>query len=402
MHRLILGLFVLIVLVLALGSFGNRLSDSLNDSVHAGAKAAVNSDVVTASFSAPTYEVNEGAQKVDITVTLSAPAPNALAVDYATAQDVMLQRCDDVTGTSSERCDFTTTLGTLRFASGEQSKTFSVFITDDSYVEGVETFNVSLSSPTGGLQLATQPTAIVTINDNDSVAGAPNPVDSPLFFVQQNYVDFLNRWGEQAGVDSWANQLNACGGSLTCDRVATSSAFFGSQEFMLKGDFVFRAYQVCLNEHPDFHEFTRDSQRVTGATAEEVWAARDAYMQEWMVNPEFEARYDALSNHDYVLKLEEGARGQVANEASLIDALDKGTMTREQVAYNIVESPEVKTRLFNEAFVMMEYWGYLRRDPEPAGYQAWLAYLNENPDQYREMVRGFVDSIEYRMRFGKS
>jgi hypothetical protein len=401
MRRTLLILFVLTIMVLSLGNFEKRLGSSLNNSVHAGGRAAA-LDAVTASFSAPTYEVNEGAQKLDVTVTLSSPAPNAMSVDYETAADVILQPCVEVSGIGSERCDFTTTLGTLRFGAGEQSKTFSLFVTDDSYVEGAETFTVSLSSPTGGVQLATQPTAIVTITDNDSAAGAPNPVDEPLFFVRQHYIDFLNRSGEQAGVDSWVNQLTICGDSLTCNRVAVSSAFFGSQEFMLKGDFVFRAYQVCLNEHPNYREFTRDSQRVTGATAEAVWAARDAYMHEWMSYPEFKSRYDSLSNHDYVLKLEEGAKGPVSNESSLIDALDKGTMNRESVAYNIVESPEVKSRLYNEAFVMMEYWGYLRRDPEPAGYQAWLGYLNENPDRYREMVRGFVDSVEYRMRFGKS
>jgi hypothetical protein len=49
----------------------------------------------------------------------------------------------------------------------------------------------------------------------------------------------------------------------------------------------------------------------------------------------------------------------------------------------------------------MQYYGYLRRTPEAAGYNTWLDYLNAHPEDFREMVRGFVDSTEYRSRFGQ-
>jgi hypothetical protein len=48
----------------------------------------------------------------------------------------------------------------------------------------------------------------------------------------------------------------------------------------------------------------------------------------------------------------------------------------------------------------MQYFGYLKRDPEAEGFNNWLKYLNANPQDYRTMVHGFVHSIEYRMRFG--
>jgi hypothetical protein len=48
----------------------------------------------------------------------------------------------------------------------------------------------------------------------------------------------------------------------------------------------------------------------------------------------------------------------------------------------------------------MQYYGYLRRTPEAAGYNAWLDYLKANPSDYRTMVGGFVNSAEYRLRFG--
>ena len=48
----------------------------------------------------------------------------------------------------------------------------------------------------------------------------------------------------------------------------------------------------------------------------------------------------------------------------------------------------------------MQYYGYLRRTPDDVGYQAWLAYLNANPTDFRTMVNGFVNSGEYILRFG--
>jgi hypothetical protein len=56
---------------------------------------------------------------------------------------------------------------------------------------------------------------------------------------------------------------------------------------------------------------------------------------------------------------------------------------------------------FNRAFVLMQYFGYLRRDPEPAGYEFWLNVLNNaEPNNYRSMVCAFLTSAEYQLRFG--
>jgi hypothetical protein len=65
-----------------------------------------------------------------------------------------------------------------------------------------------------------------------------------------------------------------------------------------------------------------------------------------------------------------------------------------------VDSPEVQRKMYNDAFVSMQYFGYLRRDPEPQGLNAWLAAINASPANFRSMVGGFVNSTEYRKRFG--
>jgi hypothetical protein len=352
-------------------------------------------------FESSAYLANEGDGSVLLAVQRDGDTSAPASVDYATAPDAATLGCNVVNGTASERCDYTTTLGTLRFAANETSKTFRIFITDDVYLDGAETFAISLANPSASLSLGTPVAATVTITDNDTNPNAANPIDTSQFFVSMHYIDFLNRQGEPAGVAAWTNALNTCpANNLTCDRVAVSSAFFRTDEFMLKGFFVIRFYKVSLGTPPNYRDFTRDSQRVTADTAAEVIAARDAFTNEWTQRADFKASYDGLSNQAYVDKLEQTAGITLANKAAQVAALNGNTKTRAQVLREVVESQEVRQRMYHDAFVLMEYYGYLRRDPEAAGFNAWLNYLNAHPGDWRTMVRGFVNSVEYRKRFG--
>ncbi|HEX5884051.1 MAG TPA: DUF4214 domain-containing protein, partial [Pyrinomonadaceae bacterium] len=128
--------------------------------------------------------------------------------------------------------------------------------------------------------------------------------------------------------------------------------------------------------------------------------SKATYTDAWTQRAEFKTRYDALSNADYVNALELNAEVNVANKGALIDALNGGTMNRGQVLRNIVESQPVGNRFFNRAFVAMQYFGYLRRDPDAIGFQNWVDTLNNNPADFRHMIFGFLFSTEYRQRFG--
>ena len=87
------------------------------------------------------------------------------------------------------------------------------------------------------------------------------------------------------------------------------------------------------------------------------------------------------------------------NRQTLIDSLNTKTASRAQVLRQIAESSEVYQKYYNQAFVVMEYFGYLRRDPD-ALYLDWITVLDANPADSRHMVNGFVNSAEYRQRFG--
>ncbi|HJR08548.1 MAG TPA: DUF4214 domain-containing protein, partial [Pyrinomonadaceae bacterium] len=72
---------------------------------------------------------------------------------------------------------------------------------------------------------------------------------------------------------------------------------------------------------------------------------------------------------------------------------------RAQVLRAVADSDEVGAQEVNNAFVGMQYYGYLRRKPDAAGFQAWLGVLQAG--NVRTMVNGFLNSTEYRLRFGQ-
>jgi hypothetical protein len=76
-------------------------------------------------------------------------------------------------------------------------------------------------------------------------------------------------------------------------------------------------------------------------------------------------------------------------------------MTRAEVLSSIAENSRFVSAKFNETFVMMEYFGYLRRDADADGFAFWLDKLNHFNGNFEqaEMVKAFIVSGEYRDRF---
>jgi hypothetical protein len=246
------------------------------------------------------------------------------------------------------------------------------------------------------------PVTTITIVDNDTAASAVNPIDDPTFFVTQHYLDFLNRAPDADGLAAWLRVLSNCkAGDRTCDRVAVSSAFFLSPEYQTKGFYAIRFYLAAFGRLPTYREFIRDTYRLNGATAAESIAARGLFADEFTEREEFTGVYDRLSNTAYVDRLIQSIGVVVPIRDQLILDLDMGRKTRAQVLRDIVESNAVAAATFNRAFVLSQYFGYLRRDPDAGGFNNWLAYLNANPGDFRTMVNGFVNSVEYRLRFGQ-
>jgi Domain of unknown function (DUF4214) len=240
-------------------------------------------------------------------------------------------------------------------------------------------------------------------------------IDDSDFFVQQHYIDFLSRFPEAGGFASWMNYLTTeqqrCPSDPEClhqARLTASASFFGSQEFQLKGFYAFRFYKATLQlpaaqPYPDYNSMVADMRAVTGATADEVNQKRTAFATNWVLRGDFLALYPrSMAPAAFVDAVAANAGVTLANRNQIVTDLTNGgnnDAARATAVRAIVESNEEYQKEYNPAFVYMQYVGYLRRTPELAGYNAWLTYLNAHPTDFREMVRGFVDSTEYRNRF---
>ncbi|MDT4966386.1 MAG: hypothetical protein QOJ64_1123 [Acidobacteriota bacterium] len=355
----------------------------------------------TVQLSGSSFSISEGGGHVDIAVTRS-DTTGAASVDFATSDTFPIsQTCQTLnTGIASSRCDYATTIGTLQFAAGEASKTIVIPIVDDNISDGNESFTLTLSNPTGAT-LGTS-TATVTITDNANTAG--NPIDGNSFFVNQHYIDLLGRLPDQGGFNAWLGILSGCGTTVAqpCDRIEVSSAFFRSEEFQSRGYFVYRLYST-VGKIPLYEEFMPDFAKVSGfLSAQQLEANKVALANNFTTRSDFQAKYGAITAPTaYVDALLQtvGVSPSAQTRQSWIDGLTNSTLTRAQVFRAVAETTEVYNKYYNEAFVIMQYFGYLRRSAD-ISYLQWIGTMNSSGGDYRTMINGFLNSAEYRQRFG--
>ena len=136
------------------------------------------------------------------------------------------------------------------------------------------------------------------------------------------------------------------------------------------------------------------------------------FLNTWVNRAEFRTRFpETLSPTEYVNRLFESAEVVPTAEqrSALIAGLTSGAETRASVLRKVAESEAMYRQEYNRAFVLMQYFGYLRRNPDDApeptrdfaGYNFWLGKLNNHGGDFvsAEMVRSFLISGEYRQRF---
>ena len=242
-----------------------------------------------------------------------------------------------------------------------------------------------------------------------------NAIDSAEYFVRQHYLDFLGREPDESGFNFWSDQMLSCGSDAGClerRRINVSAAYFLSIEFQQTGGLVDGLYRASYGRRPMYAEFMPDTATVaqnvivgnrdwTGQLA----ANKEAFINAWVERPAFRAAYDGLANDAFVDSLinHTGVSFTAGDRAALVNGLSSGALTRAAALRQIVENEEFVAAKRNQAFVMMQYFGYLRRDPDESGYQFWLNKLNQFDGNFEraEMVKAFIVSGEYRQRFGQ-
>ncbi|MDT5270586.1 MAG: hypothetical protein QOH49_2772 [Acidobacteriota bacterium] len=368
------------------------------------------------SFGSATFLIPEQAGSASVPVIRSGDTTVDIFVDYATAD-----------GTASSRTDYTAARGTLHFAPGETQKTFPVLVTNDDTHEGDEVLTVTLSNFVGSRGvLEGNPTRTMTIQDDDATTSIANPIDRSDFFVRQNYLDFLNREPDSSGLQFWMQGIESCGTDAGCrevKRVDTSAAFFLSIEFQETGYLVYLMHKAAFGNVPGtpvpvrLSNFLRDTQEIGRGVVVGTpnWEARLESNKRDFVNAfvergAFVNLYSTGQTPTQFVNALNTNAGLVLTPAEVSDLaarLADGRETRATALRRIAEDSDFRNAEFNRAFVLMEYFGYMRRDPDASpdtsfeGYNFWLTKLNDFGGDYRkaELVKAFLASIEYRKRF---
>jgi hypothetical protein len=255
---------------------------------------------------------------------------------------------------------------------------------------------------------------VMTFDDND-------------YFVFQQYIDFLGRMPDTGGFNDWLNVLNTCtnqgklGADPACDRVHVSSGFFRSTEFGERGYWIYRFYHGVLGNRPLLANFKPDIRRLNGKTDQALETERTAFINDFMARAAFQNIYAGLTDaghaSQFIAKLEQTAGvtlpattttepGQPPQfgRDELIQKMATGQFNTNQTLRAFIEQKVVFDRFFFRAFVAMQYFGYLNRDPEDAGYNDWVDVLtngrgNIPPGDFHHLIFGFVWSVEYREKF---
>jgi hypothetical protein len=259
-----------------------------------------------------------------------------------------------------------------------------------------------------------------------------NPINDVQFFIRQQYLDFLNREPDPSGLKFWQDDINTCTTEQCREvhRINVSAAFFLSIEFQNTGFLVYRLYKASYGDAPGtpvrLGEFLPDTRQigqgvVVGQNGWELALEnnKQTFTAEFVARPRFTSAYaTTMTPPQFVdaLFVNAGVTPLASERAAAVNEFGSATTTdaaaaRARALLRVAENSTLTRQEFNRAFVLMQYFGYLRRNPndppEPGlnlnGYNFWLEKLNQFNGNFAqaEMVKAFISSSEYRQRFGQ-
>ncbi|MBC8032092.1 MAG: S8 family serine peptidase [Pyrinomonadaceae bacterium] len=260
-----------------------------------------------------------------------------------------------------------------------------------------------------------------------------NPIDTAEYFVRQHYLDFLGREPDSSGFNFWSDQVTSCGADAGCierRRINVSAAYFLSVEFQETGYLVYRIYKSAYGNISGapvpvrFDEFLPDTQQIgqgvvvgVGNWQTQLENNKQAFAAAFVARSRFTTAFptsrsptefvDALYANAVVTPSAVERNSVIAEFGSATTTTD--TAARARALRRVAENAALAQQEFSRAFVLMQYFGYLRRNPndppEPGlnfdGYNFWLNKLIQFNGNYidAEMVKAFITSSEYRVRF---
>jgi hypothetical protein len=338
-------------------------------------------------FDSGSYQANDTDGGATIIVTRTNGSDGAVSVNYAASN-----------GTASAGVDFGATSGTLTFAAGETSKSFTVPILNDGKSDGSETVNLTLSSPSGGATLGSTASAVLTLNDvnfNATISGTVFQ-DINIDGVQDMAFDGTRTTPEPgiAGVTLYLD-LDGSGVLKSTDPTAITDAN-GNFQFTVTsaGTYILREvlYGGVLLDAPasgSVQVTVANGSNITGRNFADVPTSIALPLTLPLTTP-FPKQGDPVA--DFVEALYRAVLARDAEPGGLAnwtDLLKSGQLTRQQVVQGIRQSPEH----FQDE-VTDFYFTILNRAPDPKGLHDWVQAL-ENGVPEEQVATEFLDSGEY-------
>jgi hypothetical protein len=192
--------------------------------------------------------------------------------------------------------------------------------------------------------------------------------------------------------------------------VGVADAFFFEKEFQDTGSFVYRLYKASYGARPTYAQFMPDRARVVGGS--NLDQSKTDFVVLFVQRSDFTAKYPtSLSGPEFVDAVIKTVKDNTGVDLSgrrseYIAAYNSGSsqaQSRGLALRKIAESQELADAVYNESFVVMEYFGYLRRDPEEEGYKFWKSKVDPRPLRdvaiQQAMACSFITSREYQERF---
>lgn len=264
---------------------------------------------------------------------------------------------------------------------------------------------------------------VITIDDSD-------------FFVNQHYVDFLNRFPDPGGFSFWNGQITGCAADQTCifnKRVEVSNEFSVVLEFGQSAAYVYRLYrgaygnsqpfpnpdgsnQTEANKIPLYSKFKADRQVVIGGA--DLAAQQLALANDFLTRAEFTNKYPANQTlaqfvDAIVLTIKNDTGADLTPQTAALNGLGSKGAVLYRLANDDLQGGNggINNRLFidaeyNRTFVYSQYAGFLRRDGDVGGFLFWKGQVDSaplrSPTKQRAMVCSFITSDEYELRFGNT
>ena len=274
--------------------------------------------------------------------------------------------------------------------------------------EGADLYAIAKNEPNaiseGPLPFLPQPPTSISLLDRSSNNSGTNRIDDARFFARMLYLDFVGREPDAEGLDYWTRQVEECTNASSCadQKVAVADAFLTSPEVEKTDFFTVRLFKATLGRAPRFQEFENTKAKLmkAGATLEEN---QNSLIEDWLQSPEVLRLYSSHLEPDQFVDallrtVKETSPTTLDDERQqLIEQLNQ-TRNRATIVKRIVDDPKLIRAEEDRAFVLLQYFVFLKRDPNQNEYEYWLGMLREGGDR-RRIVATFITSAEYRNRF---